>query len=338
MNAKVFVSTTGQGLARAECGGDGRWQVESLLTDQSPQCLAADPLNSDRVYAGTRGNGVLRSDDCGKTWHSAGLHGHIVKSLAVSPLEPGVIYAGTKPPMIFLSRDGGTSWTELDSFRQMRRWFWFTPAEAGAPYVQALALSPTDPNVIIAGIEAGAVLRSTDGGKTWRGHMKGALRDCHSLAFHAKNGDWVYQAGGSGAGAAFSLNAGLTWNQPKAGLDRHYGWACAADPVRPDVWYVSIAPTFVYPHFNKFPIAHFDGYAHAHIFRSSGGAGWQKLAGGLPQPLDHMPYALLTDSSEPGYLYAGLSNGDIWHSANYGDTWQQLPLNLGGIYRSLIMI
>jgi hypothetical protein len=262
----------------------------------------------------------------------------VVKSLAISSLEPGVIVAGTKPPMIFSSRDGGAHWTELHSFRQMRRWFWFTPAEAGAPYVQALALSPTDPNIIIAGIEAGAVLHSADGGKTWRGHMKGALRDCHSLAFHAKNGTWVYQAGGNGAGAAFSRDGGVTWMQPKAGLDCHYGWACAADPLRPEVWYVSVAPLFVFPHFGKMPIAHYDGYTHARIFRSSGGAGWQKLAGGLPQPLDHMPYALLTDPAAPGHVYAGLSNGDVWYSSDHGDTWRQLPLNLGGIYRSLIMI
>ncbi len=338
MNARIFISTTGQGLARAECSDNSRWQVEFVIADQAAQCLATDPLNSNSVYTGTRGGGVFRSDDRGKTWHPAGLSGQVVKSLAVSPLEPGVIYAGTKPPGIFVSRNGGQDWTELETFRQTRRWYWFTPAESGAPYVQALVLSPTDPNVIVAGIEFGAVLRSADGGGTWRGHLKGALRDCHSLAFHAKNADWVYQAGGSGAGTAFSRDGGVTWTQPKAGLDRHYGWACAADPVRPEIWYVSVGPTFVFPHFNKFPIAHFDGYAHAHIFRTTGGTGWQKLSGGLPQPLSYMPYALLTDPAAPGHLYAGLSSGDVWHSADHGDTWQQLPFNLTSIHRSLIML
>jgi hypothetical protein len=33
-----------------------------------------------------------------------------------------------------------------------------------------------------------------------------------------------------------------------------------------------------------------------------------------------------------------LSNGDVWHTVDYGDHWQRLPLNLGGIHRSLIMI
>ena len=66
--------------------------------------------------------------------------------------------------------------------------------------------------------------------------------------------------------------------------------------------------------------AHNDGHAEAYIFRSAGGAAWQKLGGGLPQPLNYMAYALITDPAAPGHLYAGLSNGDVWHSTNHGDT------------------
>jgi hypothetical protein len=51
-----------------------------------------------------------------------------------------------------------------------------------------------------------------------------------------------------------------------------------------------------------------------------------------------MPYALLTDPSEPGHVYAGLSNGNIWHSPDQGDHWQQLPLKLDGIERTLVML
>jgi photosystem II stability/assembly factor-like uncharacterized protein len=121
MNASLFISTTGTGLARAERSLSEEWRVESLLEDHKIQDLTTDPLNPGIVYAGTRSSGVLRSDDRGQTWHPAGLSGHVVKSLAVSPLEPGVVYAGTKPPMIFVSRDGGATWMELDSFRAMRR-------------------------------------------------------------------------------------------------------------------------------------------------------------------------------------------------------------------------
>ena len=181
------------------------------------------------------------------------------------------------------------------------------------------------------------MLRSVDGGQSWEGHRPGALRDCHTITFHAADGDWAYEAGGTGAGAAFSQDGGHTWRQAKAGLDRHYGWAVAADPAQPEVWYVSVSTGFNWKQPGP-PAAHDDGRANAYIFRSAGGAPWQKLGGGLPQPLDYMAYALITDPAAPGHLYAGLSNGDVWHSTDHGDSWQRLPFNLKGIHRALIML
>jgi hypothetical protein len=345
---RVFLSTNGSRLARAECGTNGGWSVEYLLEGTAVSCLAADPHHPNVVFAGTKGNGVLRSEDRGKTWQPSGMQGQVVKSIAVSRAMPNLVVAGTKPPALFVSRDGGQSWAELESFRRMRRWFWFTPAETGAPYVQSIALSPTDPNVIVAGVEAGAVLRSADGGKTWRGHLNGAVRDCHMLTFHGTDGNRVYEAGGTGA--AFSRDAGVTWRQPDAlspwrwlgyargggvhpspgGLDRRYGFAVGADSQRPEVWYISASP-------GPFK-AHGEGSAEAFIYRKSGDAPWEKLAGGLPQPLPHMPYALLPDPDTAGHLYAGLSNGDIWHTADYGDHWQQLPVNLGSVWTAMILL
>jgi photosystem II stability/assembly factor-like uncharacterized protein len=67
---------------------------------------------------------------------------------------------------------------------------WLSPAEKPfIGYVQAIALSPTNPNVIVVGIEAGAVVRSQDGGQIWSDHRRGALRDRHTLVFHATCGD-----------------------------------------------------------------------------------------------------------------------------------------------------
>ncbi|MBI1281528.1 MAG: hypothetical protein GC179_25605 [Anaerolineaceae bacterium] len=328
---KVFLSTNGSRLARAECTTTGEWTVDYLLEGANVRCIAADPCNQNVVYAGTQGSGVLRSDDSGKTWHPLGMEGQIVKAIAISPAEPGLIITGTKPAGVFISRDGGQSWIESMSFRKKRRLFWFSPAEKPfTAYVQGIALSPTDPNVIVVGVEFGSVVRSIDGGKTWQNHRKGALRDCHSLKFHPTNGDWVYEGGGTGAGAAFSRDSGNTWTQSKQGLDRHYGWATAADPARPEVMYVSLSPG---------PMkAHSTDNAQAYIFRSIGGGTWEKLSGGLPQPLNHMPYALLTDFDAPGHLYAGLSNGDVWHSSDYGDNWELLPLNLGTVWTSMVML
>lgn len=332
----LFLATNSRGLTRAEGDEQHGWQVSTLLPGQRINCLAANPLNPEVVYAGTQGDGVLRSDDHGMSWRSVGMAGHIVKSLAVSPHPPATVYAGTKPAGVFVSRNGGVRWAELEGFRRARRWYWLSPAEPPdlRAYVLGLAVSPTDPNILVAGIEAGAVVRSEDGGQTWSGHCRGADRDCHALTFHVSHGEWVYEAGGGGP--AVSRDGGRTWQHPTEGMRGcSYCMACAADPERPEVWYVSASPSF---NLRKMaPQAHVEGDARAHIFRSWGGAEWEKLDGGLPQPLDYMAYSLLTDSGAPGRLYAGLSNGEVWHSVNYGDSWQKLSFDLGGIHRCLII-
>ncbi len=337
MRFNTFISTTGRSLSRATCQSDGTWDVDTILLGTQVNCFATNPRQPNVVYAGTQGNGVLLSEDGGKKWQPAGLAGQIVKSLAMSKREQGVLYAGTRPPAVFVSRDSGRSWAELNSFRKMRQPAWKTPTEP-EPYVLGLAVSPTDPNVIIAGVEAGAVLRSEDGGQTWQGHLKRTSRDCHSLLFHCSDGNWVYQGGGAWP-AAVSQDGGVTWQQPRKGIGwKIYGWAVAADPSDPAVWYVSAAPISTFPYFYILPTAHWDGHAHAAILRSTPDGRWQKLAGGLPQPLDYMAYALLTDPQSPGHLYAGLSNGDVWHTPDYGNKWQQLPFNLRRISRAMIML
>lgn len=336
MNAILFISITGNGLARAICSPRGTWQVDFSLQGQDLCCLASDPRYPQILYAGTQGGGVLRSVDGGRTWQTSGLPGRIVKSLTVSsfpgsnPAGMGIVYAGTKSPAsIFISSDGGESWTELEAFRRIRsRWLWFSPAEPPfTAYVQGIAASPTDPDVLVAGVEYGAVVRSRDSGRTWSDHRPGAGRDCHSLTFHAANGDWVYEGGGTGP--AYSRDGGQTWRQPKEGLDRRYCWAVAADAVHPEVWYVSASPGPTK--------AHSRDNAQAYIFRSIGGAPWEKLSGGLPEPLKYMPYALVTDPSAQGHLYTGLSNGEVWFSEDYGNHWGKLPINLGGIHTALLM-
>lgn len=328
---KTFIAATGRELRRATCDTGGNWSVDSLLADKTVNCLAADPLNGDVIYAGTKNEGVLRSDDRGQTWQPAGLDGHTVKALAASPHQPGVLYAGTRPALVFKSHDGGRSWNKLEAFCRVRgRRLWFSPAEPPdfRAYVQSLTISPTEPDTILAGIEFGAVLRSSDGGQTWSNHIKNTLRDCHDMKYHASNGNWVYEAGGSGGGATFSRDGGLTWQKAKKGLAKHYGVSCAADPERPEVWYVAVAPS---------PGKAYGEEAEVYLYRASGGAEWQPI-GWQAHPLPQMPMALVTDPSAPGHLYAGLSYGAVWHSADYGDSWQQLPFDLGRVWRSMIII
>jgi hypothetical protein len=335
-NFSRFLATSDSTLRIAEYVNE-EWQIKTVLQGVNVNCLHK-PNYSNLIYAGTQQEGILVSNDRGDTWENIGLEKIPVKSIAIHNQEPKTIYAGCKPVSLFVSKDGGDTWEELEGMRNARKWWWFSPAEPPdwQPYVQALTISPADPNIILAGIEFGGVLRSEDGGITWSKHLNGADRDCHSLTFHPSDANWVYQGGGGGA--AVSQDGGKTWKKPKAGIGKKYGWMVAADVHRPEVWYFSASDFPKLWRGEFIPPAHRDGQAKAHIYRKVGGAAWEQLSGGLPEPLDYMAYALTPDPNLTGHLYAGLANGDVWHTADYGDSWSKLPFNLGGIHRSMIII
>ena len=329
-SAATILAVGNHDITRAHMDTPGDWRVESIRLSARPNTLAADPRNDGIVYAGTQGAGIYRSSDYGETWKLLGLDGQIVKSIAVSPHDPAVIYAGVKPAGLFRSHDGGRTWRELDGFRRIpNRWWWFSPAEPPfRAYVNALATSPTEPDVVLAGIEFGAVVRSDDGGRTWTGHRPGAIRDCHSLSFHVANGLWAYEAGGTGGGAAVSRDGGLKWEQSRSGLAKHYGVACAADPEQPEVWYVSISSG---------PGKAYGASAEAYLYRVSGGASWQPI-GWQDHPMDQMPLVLATVPGSPGHLYAGTTKGRIWHSDDYGDSWRGLPFVVDSSISDMLLL
>ena len=318
-----LVAISARGGIRLMGDDSGSWEVKSALLEHDVRAVTGQ---GSTMFVGTQGRGVFKSIDWGETWKSAGMEGEIVKSIAASGDQ---IYAGTKPPRVFVSSDGGQQWQESGSFHDIPgRRLWWSPAELpGTAYVQSLAISPADRNVVVAGIELGAVVRSTDGGATWSRHLKETLRDCHTLKFHYSDGNWVYEAGGSGGGASVSQDGGSTWKKAKRGLDRNYAVACAADPDSPDTWYISVSPS---------PMkAHSLGNAQAAIFRTQAGQPWIRLKGGLPQPLDSMPYGLATISAHPGTVFATLKNGELWMSEDYGESWAALEVNLGALHLGL---
>lgn len=329
-----LLATSPSGIETAQARADGSWEVRGTLAGVRASCLAVHHGVPGLVYAGSRDRGVWRSDDRGTTWRSAGLADRDVTSLAVSRAAPATVYAGCKPAAVWVSHDGGETWRELEAFQRVRRWYWLSPAEPPdlRPYVLGLAASPTDPDVIVAGIEAGAVVRSSDGGRRWSGHCRAADRDCHALAFHASDGGWVYEAGGGGP--AVSSDGGERFRHAARGLAGRYGMAVAADPYRPEVWYVASAPVWSPRAPLRMPVGHTEGGAMAAVHRASGGGGWVRLAGGLPTPLDHPPYGLATDPLAPGHLYLGLSNGEVWHTDDHGDAWRRLPLRFAAVRRA----
>jgi photosystem II stability/assembly factor-like uncharacterized protein len=307
-----FYVATGDGFARIDETGEA-WTVELSLTGTGAQCLAVDPAEGDTVFVGLREGGVRRSVDGGQSWFDCELPEPGVFSLAVSAAD-GAVYAGTEPSRLFRSDDRGESWRDLEALLELpSRPSWSFQPRPWTSHVRWIAPSPHDADLLLVGIELGGLMRSSDGGESWQDHRPGAQPDVHSLAWHPRARGHAYEAGGGGA--AFSTDAGETWQPADEGLDRHYTWSVAVDPDDADQSYVS-ASTGPYA-------AHSGGDPEARIFRRRNGESWHPLSGGLPEPLPAMPYALLATG---GRLFAGLADGQLCESLDHGDTWTRMRL------------
>jgi len=306
-------AATGDSVARLDETG-GSWSVQLTLPGSGAQCLAVDPTDSDTVYAGLADGGLRRSSDGGRTWVDCGLPAPQVFSVAISAAD-GAVYAGTEPSALYRSDDRGESWRELTGLLELpSRPTWSFPPRPWTSHVRWIAPSPQDADVLLAGIELGGLMRSTDGGETWQDQRPGSQPDVHSLAWHPQVEGRAYEAGGGGA--AWSNDGGDTWAPADDGRDRHYTWSVAVDPLDPELWYVSASTGPFAAHGMR------GGDPQAHIYRRRDG-GWDTLAGGLPEPLPSMPYALVTAE---GRLFAGLANGELWESRDRGDTWRRCEL------------
>jgi photosystem II stability/assembly factor-like uncharacterized protein len=308
----ALFAATGDGIAHITHRGEA-WTVKTSLAGSSAQCLALDPRRRSVLYAGTRGHGVWKSGDSGANWQDLHLPEADVFSLAISPAD-GSLYAGCEPSKLFRSGDEGETWEELEALGALPSApTWSFPPRPWTSHVRWIAANPHDAELLLVGIELGGLMVSRDGGRTWADHRPGAQRDVHALAWHPRVPGRAYEAGGGGA--AWSRDWGETWEPADSGRDRHYTWALALDPDDPDCWYVSASPG---PR-----QAHADGNAQAVICRWRGAGPWQSLGGGLPQPLDSMPYAL---ASAGGNLYAGLRDGRLYTGDDAGDSWHLLDL------------
>jgi photosystem II stability/assembly factor-like uncharacterized protein len=324
----TLYAVTGDAVARIALGNGSSAEAELSLPGSGACCIAVDPADPRRVYAGTFDEGVYFTADGGETWKApeSGPEDRRILSLAVSRSHNGsgvsVAYAGTEPSNLYRSTDGGRTWQLLPALREIpSEPRWSFPGRPWTHHVRTIALHPTDPDWLLVGIELGGVMRSTDGGASWADHNPQAHSDAHRLLTHPGAPDRVYEA--AGQGVALSRDRGDTWTHREEGLDRTYAWAEAVDPADPDLWYVAVS---------RSPFAaHGDGDGEARLVRSSGD-GWSPIDdwGDAPQ-LRRMPYALATLPERPGALLAGLRGGTLLLSEDRGESWIELPVDLADL-------
>jgi photosystem II stability/assembly factor-like uncharacterized protein len=309
---------------------NGGWVADLQLIGKQPQCVAVDPLRPELIYCGTFDQGLWRSSDAGRSWQHVdeGITHNRVMSVAVSAMEHtgghGVVYAGTEPSALFRSEDSGKTWKECAALRQLpSASTWSFPPRPYTSHIRWITPHPVQPGHIFVAAEAGALVRSKDGGQTWEDRKPGGPFDTHTLVIHKLQPDRLHSAAGdgflqAGTGFAQSDDGGDTWYRPGEGLEHHYLWSMAADPADPSTLVVSAAHSPRH--------AHNQQQAESVIYRRSGNSPWQQVREGLPEPRGLLACVLTTNEAEPGVFYAS-GNRDVYRSTNAGLSWEILPVH-----------
>lgn len=291
-----------------------------------PTCLAVDPHTAGRAWCGSDRHGVYRSDDGGRSWRPAGLADRRIMSLTASPVEEDVVWAGTEPSEIWRSGDGGESWeptAPLEGLPSSPGWAF--PPRPETHHARWIACHPQEPGRLWVAIEAGALVSTTDGGRSWRDRVPDGPYDTHELAVHPNRPDTLRVSAGDGYYE--SHDGGESWSRPREGLDVGYLRSVAIDPGDPAVVVVSAAsgPRSTY-------VA---GRADGRLYRRSGNGSWRRVTEGWPDPPRTIAPLLVAGRGD-GALWAADERG-VHRSDDGGSSWrrvsafQEPPRNLRGL-------
>lgn len=280
------------------------------LRGRGPTCLAT--TGDGRAWCGTAGEGVWVSDDAGGTWSPAGLDGVHVMALTADPTRPNAVWAGTEPSAVWTADAGPGSWRELGGLMELpSAHTWSFPPRPDTHHVRWIACHPYDPGRIWVAVEAGALVASEDGGRTWRDRVEGSPYDTHELAIHPERPETLRVAAGDGYFE--STDGGATWTSPMEGLEVGYLRSVAIDPADPEVVVVSAS--------SQARTAYAAGHADGRVYRRAGGGRWERVAAGWPDPPTTIAPLLRPDPD--GGLLAADERG-IHGSRDGGVTWRYL--------------
>jgi photosystem II stability/assembly factor-like uncharacterized protein len=288
-------------------------QVTSLGAEQygEVRCpVVVDCADPNVLYAGTVRSGVVRSTDGGRTWQAinAGLTRPEVWWLAQHPTT-GDLWAGVSPAAIFKSTDRGGHWRECEAIQRLpRRAEWSFPPPPHTPHVKHIDLRPDDPDDVIAAVEEGWLIRTTDGGATWTNLDNGSEFDSHTAYFMPGSPGVIVST--SGAGVYRSQDDGASFVASDAGLDRRYMAHLVVHPEQPRVVFTAAAavppPGWSRP----------QGAESAFYRSDDQGVTWQRLVEGVPDQLAAAPRSVVGDPLDPKTVYVGMTDGTIWRTAN----------------------
>jgi photosystem II stability/assembly factor-like uncharacterized protein len=234
-------------------------------------------------------------------------------AITASPAERDVVWVGTEPSEVLRSADAGNSWahtSRLETLPSSPEWSF--PPRPDTHHVRWIACHPFQPERLWVAIEAGALVSTSDGGRTWRDRVPSGPYDTHELAIHHETPDTLRVSAGDGYFE--SDDGGVTWRSPRAGLDVGYLRSVATDPVQPDIVVVSASSG---PH-----SAYVAGRSDGRLYRRVSNERWEGVRDGWPEPASTIA-PLLCAGTTAGELWAADERG-VHRSEDGGEGWRHV--------------
>lgn len=277
------------------------------------------PLSTHQWYDGTQHPWEFK-----RVWH-----------LEPSLNDPDTAYAGVEDAALFRTKDGGKTWQEISGLRGHGTGPQWTPG-AGGMCLHTIILDPKNPKRIFVAISAAGTFRSDDGGTTWKPITKGLISKyipkpdaeighcVHHIAQHPSKPDVLFMQ--KHFDVMRSDNAGDSWHEVSGNLPVDFGFPIDVHAHEPNTIYVV-------------PIdgegGRFPPEGKLRVYRSkSGGNEWEALTKGLPQEncyVNVLRDAMSVDTLDPCGVYFGTTGGQVYASADSGDSWNAIVRDLPSV-------
>ena len=328
---RIYASQTsgwfGQIIQRSDDGGK-TWTPPGGGPTSTPEGMPQGESNKF-VYEGELGkhlwyDGTQHPWEFKRVWH-----------LEPSLTDPDTCYAGVEDAALFKTTDGGHTWKELPALRRTKGELW--QPGAGGMGLHTILLDKTNPNRIFVAISAAGVFRTDDGGNTWKPATKGLnmqyelpdktneVGHCvHRIAMHPSRPNVLFMQ--KHWDVMRSDDAGESWHEISGNLPTDFGFPIDVHAHEPQTVYV--VPI-------KSDSEHFPPDGKLRVYRSrTGGNEWEALTNGLPQRdcyVNVLRDAMAVDSLDPCGIYFGTSGGQVYGSANGGDSWEPIMRDLPAV-------
>lgn len=253
----------------------------------------------------------------------------LVTAIAHAPTDPDTIFAGTQPAGLYRSTNAGKNWRKLDTAMKPHVATGFPGADVlqsgkGAnadifvkhwTRVTDILPDPDNPLQIWAGVEIDGVWRSVDGGEHWERASRGLITDdIHGFAMVRNGSRKIFAA--TNKGLHFSHDDGVNWNFQRIDSPWQYTRDIVPRADNSGVMFLT----------NGDGPPGTDGRLH----RSRDfGAHWEQAP--LPSEIQSSVYFLATNPADPNLIFVATNLGQLFRSADGGESWIALKRRLGEI-------